>query len=154
MQFLQPPSQSQQIGSLTLTSLLARIVTIAIVFACMLWLGVSVYPARSKLVFTPMQEGLNTGTDVVWSSDGMYGQEMPTGLGDIKINVEAYNKKREKDIAIASRKLLSLAISLKSDLEHESGNGSSADAVKKAREIEKLAHDVKETMRVNIIGPQ
>jgi hypothetical protein len=134
------------------TTFTARLVTTCIVIACMLWLSVSVYSITSKTTETTVGVDLSPGVDPAWSSGGLGGQ-IAVGLGDVKINVEAYNRKREKDIADASRKLLSLAISLKSDLEHSSGSGLSSDAIKKAKEIERLAHDVKETMRVNVITP-
>ena len=133
-------------------SFVVRAVTTCLVFACMLWLGVSPYMFNSKAAETMVGLDLSPGADLAWSSAGTDGQ-VGVGLGDVTVNIEAYNKKREKDIADASRKLLSLAIPLKSDLEHTPGSGLSPDAIKKAKEIEKLAHDVKETMRINIIGP-
>jgi hypothetical protein len=129
----------------------ARLVTTCLVFACMLWLGISVYSVVSNATETGVAVDISPGVDVAWTSGAIDGQ-IAVALGNVPVNVEAYNKKREKDIADASRKLLSLAISLKSDLEHDSGSGLSPDAIRKAKEIEKLAHDVKETMRINIIA--
>ena len=104
----------------------------------------------------PRHQSLNSTTVTPpppWLSGAGDGQ-VSIGFGAVKVNVEAYNKKREKDIAEASRKLLSLAISLKADLERNPGSGASPEAMRKAKEIEKLAHDVKETMKLNILGPQ
>ena len=133
--------------------LLARIVTTFLVFACMLWLGVSVSSNVSKPTEMTADGDPSPGVDLEWSSAAADGQTA-VGLGNLTLNIEAYNRKREKDIADASRKLLSLAISLKSDLEDAPGSGLSPDAIKKAKEIEKLAHDVKEMMKINIIDPQ
>jgi hypothetical protein len=139
--------------SSSLRGFVAQLVTTCLVFACMLWLGVWEYSLTSRATERAAEVDFSPGADLAWSSFGMDGQ-IAVALGNVTINVEAYNRKREKDIADASRKLLSLAISLKSDLEHAPGSGLSRDAIKKAKEIEKLAHDVKETMRINIIGPQ
>ena len=133
--------------------LLARAVTTCLVFASMLWLGVSVHSNLSKTTETAAEVDLKPGVGLEWTSAAADGQTA-VGLGDVTLNIEAYNRKREKDIADASRKLLSLAISLKSDLEDTPGSGLSPDAIKKAKEIEKLAHDVKEMMKVNIIDPE
>ena len=135
------------------TAFAARLVTTCLVFACILSVTVWVYSVNARAVLTPMSVDLSPGVDLAWSSGAMEGQ-MAVGLGDVKINVEAYNRKREKDIADASRKLLLLAISLKSDLDHNPGSELSPDAIKKAKQIEKLARDVKETMKINVVGPQ
>jgi len=63
--------------------------------------------------------------------------------GDPKINSEADSKKREKDIANASRKLLSLAIAPKPDLERNSGSKRSGRR-QEGKWIESLWHDMKE----------
>ena len=96
---------------------------------------------------------LSPGVDLEWSSTSEMGQ-IAIGLRDVKLNIEAYNKKREKDIADDSRKLLSLAIALNADLERSSGSALSSDTINKAKQIEKLAHDVKENMRINLVNPQ
>jgi hypothetical protein len=134
-------------------NLLVRAMTTCLVFACMLWLGVSVYSNLSKTTETAAEVNLSPGVDPECTSATADGQ-IAAGLGNVTLNIEAYNRKREKDIADASRKLLSLAISLKSDLEDTPGSGLSPDAIRKAKEIEKLAHDVKEMMKINIIDPQ
>jgi hypothetical protein len=108
---------------------------------------------NARAVPTPMSVDLSPGVDLARCSGAMNGQ-IAIGLGDVRINVEAYNRKREKDIADASRELLSLAISLKSELDHNPGSELSPDAIKKAKQIERLAHDVKQTMMINVVGPQ
>jgi hypothetical protein len=69
----------------------------------------------------------------------------------IKFNVDGFNRKRERDIANDSERLLSLAISLKADLDK---GDRPADAAAKANAIEKLARSVKEKMALNpTLGP-
>lgn len=132
---------------------LARLLTTSMVFACMLWLGFSTALASSKDCSIKVMADLSPGVDLEWSSTSEMGQ-IAIGLGDVKLNIEAYNKKREKDIADDSRKLLSLAIALNADLERSSGSALSSDTINKAKQIEKLAHDVKENMRINLVIPQ
>jgi len=132
---------------------LARLLTTSMVFACMLWLGFSTALASSKDCSITVMADLSPGVDLEWSSTSEMGQ-IAIGLGDVKLNIEAYNKKREKDIADDSRKLLSLAIALNADLERSSGSALSSDTINKAKQIEKLAHDVKENMRINLVNPQ
>jgi hypothetical protein len=132
---------------------LARLLTTSMVFACMLWLGFSTASASSQSGFVPVTADLGPGVDLAWSSPAEKGQ-ISFGLGDVKLNIEAYNKKREKDIADDSRKLLSLAIALNADLERSSGSALSSDTINKAKQIEKLAHDVKENMKINLVVPQ
>ena len=132
---------------------LARLLTTSMVFACMLWLGFSTALASSKDCSITVMADLSPGVDLEWSSTSEMGQ-IAIGLGDVKLNIEAYNKKREKDIADDSRKLLSLAIALNADLKRSSGSALSSDTINKAKQIEKLAHDVKENMRINLVNPQ
>ena len=133
-------------------NLLVRAMTTCLVFACMLWLGVSVYSNLSKTTETAAEVNLSPGVDPECTSATADGQ-IAAGLGNVTLNIEAYNRKREKDIADASRKLLSLAISLKSDLDHNSSSEPSPNTVSKARQIQKLAHDVKEMMKINMARP-
>ena len=65
-----------------------------------------------------------------------------------RINVDGFNRQREKDIANDSRKLLSLAIALKAELDNSPDARLSPDAAGNARKIEKLAHDVKRKMQM------
>ena len=54
---------------------------------------------------------------------------------------------RQKHIVDETAKLLQLATELKTDVDKSSKNELSIDVVKKADDIEKLAHDVKQRMR-------
>ena len=130
----------------------ARIVTISCAFLCMLWLGVRVYSAVTHAMLRPVGEELGPGVELAWSGGGE-GQTIVRGGNDVRVNVEAYNKKREKDIADASVKLLTLAIALRAELERDPGSEASPNTMRMAKEIEKLAHDVKEMMKINMAGP-
>lgn len=130
----------------------ARIVTMSCVFLCMLWLGVRLYSAVAHAMLRPVGEDLAPGIELA-QSGLTEGQNTVTGIGGMRINIEAYNKKREKDIADASGKLLSLAIALRAELERDPSSKASPNTVRKAHEIEKLAHDVKEMMKINMVGP-
>jgi len=134
------------------TACAARIVTFSFLFLCMLWLGVRVYSTVAHAVLRPVGEDLSPGVELAWSNGAVDGQ-IVSSAGDIKINVEAYNKKREKDIADASGKLLTLAIALREELERDPSAQGSRNTVRKADEIRKLAHDVKEMMKINMAGP-
>ncbi len=57
------------------------------------------------------------------------------------------NVERQKRLMADTDKLLSLATDLKQDVEKTDKNTLSVDVIKKADEIEKLAHSVKERMK-------
>ncbi len=65
-----------------------------------------------------------------------------------RINIDGFNRQRDIDIAKDSRKLLSLAIALKAELDQNPGENGSPAAVSKVEAIEKLARDVKEKMQL------
>ena len=67
-------------------------------------------------------------------------------------NFEAINFRRRKQIADDSAKLLTLAIALKAELEKTGNQELSASDLRKAEEIERLAHNVKQTMALTV-GP-
>jgi hypothetical protein len=54
---------------------------------------------------------------------------------------------RHKRMVVASDKLLQLATELKAEVDKSTKNEMSVSAIKKAAEIERLAHDVKEKMK-------
>src|SRR3954447_12131619 len=149
MRFL--PQRREVLSFISPTMIVAGwMVTTGAVLTCMLWLGVEAHSAVANATLGPMSENFSPGAELAWWSGGAEGQTSGSiVIGDLQLNIEAYNKKREKEIADDSRKLLSLAIALKSDLEQDSGPA----AVSKAKQIEKLAHDVKENMKLSIIGP-
>jgi hypothetical protein len=63
---------------------------------------------------------------------------------------EAANAERKKQIANDSAKLLKLATDLKSEVDKTSKDTLSLNVIRKADEIEKLAHDVKEKMKLSV----
>jgi hypothetical protein len=60
---------------------------------------------------------------------------------------KAANKQRQEQIKTDTDKLLKLATELKQYVDKSNENTLSLDVVKKAEEIEKLAHNVKEKMK-------
>jgi hypothetical protein len=74
--------------------------------------------------------------------------QISMGGAKVKFDVDGFNRKREKDIANDSRKLLSLALALKAELDDGPASRPSSDAVNKVGEIEKLARDVKRKMQI------
>ena len=150
MKFLLHVPAFRDFGFSPKTSFVTSLVTTAVCIVCILWLSFRAYSASLNATTTPSVVDLNPSAEMAWSGGG----QMGIGITPMKVNIEAYNKKREKDIAAASRKLLSLAIALKTAVEHDSDSKMSPDTIKKAKEIEKLAHDVKENMKINLVGPQ
>jgi len=65
---------------------------------------------------------------------------------------EAANKERKKQIADDSAKLLKLATDLKAEVDKTNKDTLSLGVIRKADEIEKLAHDVKEKMKLTVGG--
>ena len=95
---------------------------------------------------TPRDRGVGDFS-LASGSSGLQTQIM-TAEPRSRINVDGFNRQREKDIANDSRKLLSLAIALKAELDNSPDARLSPDAAGKARKIEKLAHDVKRKMQM------
>jgi len=69
-----------------------------------------------------------------------------------KESFEAANAARKKQIAEDSAKLLKLATDLKAEVDKTTKDTLSMNVIRKADEIEKLAHDVKEKMKLTV-GP-
>ena len=69
-----------------------------------------------------------------------------------KASIEAANLERKKQIADDSAKLLKLATDLKAEVDKTSKDTLSMGVIKKAEEIEKLAHAVKEKMKLSMSG--
>jgi len=67
-----------------------------------------------------------------------------------KQGFEAANAKRKKEIADDSSRLLKLAIDLKAEVDKTNKDTLSLNVIRKADAIEKLAHDVKEKMKLSI----
>jgi hypothetical protein len=67
-----------------------------------------------------------------------------------KANVQAANVERKRQIADDSAKLLKLATDLKAEVDKTSKDTLSLGVIRKAEEIEKLAHSVKEKMKLSM----
>jgi hypothetical protein len=67
-------------------------------------------------------------------------------------NLEAANAERRKQIADDSARLLKLATDLKAEVDKTTKDTLSLSVIRKAEEIEKLAHSVKDKMRLTA-GP-
>ncbi len=65
---------------------------------------------------------------------------------------EAANAERKKQIADDSTKLLTMAMALKAEVDKTTKDTLSLNVIRKAEEIEKLAHSVKEKMKLSV-GP-
>jgi hypothetical protein len=65
---------------------------------------------------------------------------------------EAANAERKKQIVDDSTKLLNMAVALKAEVDKTTKDTLSLNVIRKAEEIEKLAHSVKEKMKVSV-GP-
>ena len=63
---------------------------------------------------------------------------------------EAANAERRRQIAADSTKLMKLAAEINTELEKDGENLLSPNVIRKANEIEKLAHDVKEKMKLSV----
>lgn len=84
-------------------------------------------------------------------SSGKLGREQRDREPDLERMQEqaakARNTDRQKRLVADTEKLLSLATELKQDVDKTDKNTLSVDVIKKADEIEKLAHSVKERMK-------
>ena len=67
-------------------------------------------------------------------------------------SIDAANAARKKELDEESAKLLALAIALKAEVEKTNKDTLSLSVIRKASEIEKLAHNVKEKMTYTV-GP-
>ena len=65
------------------------------------------------------------------------------------VNAEATNAERKKQIADDSARLLKLATDLKAEVDKTSKDTLSLNVIRKAGAIERLAHDVKEKMKLS-----
>jgi hypothetical protein len=68
-------------------------------------------------------------------------------------NFAAANLERKKQIADDSAKLLKLATDLKTEVDKTNKDTLSINVIRKADAIEKLAHDVKEKMKISLGTP-
>jgi hypothetical protein len=69
-----------------------------------------------------------------------------------KQNFSAANAERKKQIASDTEKLLKLAADLKAEVDKTSKDTLSLNVIRRADEIERLAHSVKEKMKLSVGG--
>ena len=69
-----------------------------------------------------------------------------------QVNFDDANAERNKQIADDSTKLLIMALALKSEVDKTTKDTLSLNVIRRAKEIEKLAHNVKEEMKL-MVGP-
>ncbi len=67
-------------------------------------------------------------------------------------NFDAANAERKKELTNESTQLLTLAMALKAEVDKTNKDMLSLNVIRKADEIEKLAHNVKEKMKVTVGG--
>jgi hypothetical protein len=91
------------------------------------------------------QSTTNTQTPTASNPLPGLGPELPPGLKEKQ--EKAQNDERQKRLVADTDKLLELATQLHTDVAKTDKNMLSIDVIKRADEIEKLAHAVKERMR-------
>jgi hypothetical protein len=142
---------STRVVFLTRNRLLGRLLITTLAFGGAGWLGATILSRCPNPILVPARDELVPAEEIAGAGSGLGAQIPVVDDVPVKINIEAFNKKRERDIAEDSRKLVSLAIELKSEVNSESEL--TPETVHKVKEIEKLAHKVKETMTINMAGP-
>jgi hypothetical protein len=75
--------------------------------------------------------------------------DAPQSPGMEQDQTKLRNMDRQKQLVSDTEKLLALATELKADMDKSTKDTMSLDVIKKADEIEKLAHSVKEKMKGN-----
>jgi hypothetical protein len=87
--------------------------------------------------------------DRAWTTTAQIGFSDPQAE---KPNANAANSERKKQLSEDSEKLLKLATDLKAEVDKTTKDTLSISVIRKADEIEKLAHSVKEKMKVSPAG--
>jgi hypothetical protein len=125
--------------------------------ASAVWAGVLVGVAA--IVFVPVSgEGLqekdasSQSVAAIVRAPEAVAQSQANGQGSRDKNPESVNVESKEQIADESAKLLKLATDLKAEVDKTNKDTLSLNVVRKAEEIEKLAHDVKERMKLRV-GP-
>jgi hypothetical protein len=83
---------------------------------------------------------------------GVQGQDAMVAQQQVKLAEAAADKKRAQ-IMDGTAKLLQLATELKADVDKTNKNEMSLDVIRKADEIERLAHDLKQQMKDQAANP-
>lgn len=125
-----------------------RLVTTLFSLGCVFAVSIVAYSSYLNAIPEPSRDDLVGQQDMMMGPPGIAGQVIVEDSG-FKINSDAFNRVREKQIVEDSQKLLSLAIAVKSELAQTPGDSLPPDTVRKINEIEKLAHKVKEKMQID-----
>jgi hypothetical protein len=93
--------------------------------------------------------GLGTGsvTPVIGSDPSSISGDIPPNPQMEESQAKMRNSERQKQLVADTQKLLALANELKSDVDKSTKDQLSLDVIRKAEEIEKLAHSVRDKMK-------
>jgi hypothetical protein len=97
--------------------------------------------AQNSPVGTPGRPGLPSSTDTPQSQDEAVEKMRAAQIARVAAN------DRQKRIAADTAKLVTLATELRDEVDKTNKNEMSLDVIRKADEIERLAHDVKQRMK-------
>ena len=98
-------------------------------------------------IFPPQPAHQNPGLPQTPGSSNPADPSDPTGPGRAERQAKLQNVDRQKRLVADTEKLLALATDLKEQVDKSTKDTLSVDVIKKADEIEKLAHSVKERMK-------
>ncbi len=98
---------------------------------------------------TGMPPSTTKSNSPLGSGDQPLGSEPQNPMGErMRMTAEkAHNEDRRKRMLSDTDKLLALSAELKADIEKSTKDELSLDVIRKAQEIEKLAHDVQQRMK-------
>jgi hypothetical protein len=99
-----------------------------------------------------MQPGANGTQPEATHPTGGTQQMQPQGSQEKKLSLEAANADRKKQLTDDSAHLLKLANELKAEVDKTDKDTLSISVIRKADEIERLAHMVKEKMRLTVLS--
>ena len=111
--------------------------------------GAAVVSAQIPSTATGMPPSTTKSTSPLGSGDQPLGSEPQNPMGErMRMTAEkAHNEDRRKRMLSDTDKLLALSAELKADIEKSTKDELSLDVIRKAQEIEKLAHDVQQRMK-------
>jgi hypothetical protein len=118
-----------------------------LVLAAMLVLSLAAYSGPQQVQRDPAWQTNAQGTNGVPDPNEL--SQMRDRQAAYK-NIEAANADRKKQITDDSEKLLKLATDLKDEVDKTDKDTLSISVIKKAEEIEKLAHSVREKMKLTV----
>lgn len=139
-----PPRRVRRLGWMCGCAVLLLLVTVVV--------AARQAPQSSQPQSGPPQGNGNTPTQE--PGGGRASASSPLAVPDAQNgqNLDAVNTQRKKQLAADSARLLKLATELKTEVDKTTKDTLSVNVIRKADEIEKLAHSVKENMRLSV-GP-